>query len=113
MSFPCKSMINEWIPRFLAAVESAFIKDKGNNEYSSEEKIRIVKEYLAGDILLTDLTAKHGIPSIETIRKWVADYNAHKEFKDYSPKSRIHSKKSERKVDKKRAAANSPILCKP
>mgnify|MGYP002856803313 CR=1 FL=1 len=97
----CKSMLNEWVPGFLAAGESAFMTPKGNNEYSAKEKIKIVKEYLDGDISLTNLTAKHGIPSKETLRKWVSDFNAHKELNDYAPKTGIHSKKSQRKVDKK------------
>ena len=97
----CKSMINEWIPRYLAAGEAAFFTSKGNNEYSSIEKKRIVKEYLAGEGSLTNISAKYNIPSKETLRKWVNAYTSNNELKDYAPKSGVHTKKAERKVSRK------------
>ena len=48
----------------------------------------VVQEYLDGKGSLRDLSAKHNIPSSETLLKWVNSYNSHEELKDYNPNKR-------------------------
>ncbi|SFQ46121.1 hypothetical protein SAMN02910358_02450, partial [Lachnospiraceae bacterium XBB1006] len=42
------SMLNKWIRRYRAQGESAFLKEKGNKKYTSQQKKAIVEEYLDG-----------------------------------------------------------------
>ena len=74
---------------------SEVFNDKPHNRsYSKELKEKVVKEYLAGQGSLIDLTAKYGIPSSETIRRWISMYNKHMEIKDYDPKPEVYMAKS-------------------
>ena len=54
----------------------------------------VVQEYLDGKGSLRDLSAKHNIPSSETLLKWVNSYNSHEELKDYNPKGEVNMTKS-------------------
>ena len=70
---------------------SEVFQDKPHNKsYSKEFKEKVVKEYLAGQGSLNGLTAKYGIPSSETIRRWISMYNNHIEIKDYNPKPEVY-----------------------
>ena len=40
------SILNEWVLRYQALGEIAFIQTKGNRSYQHEEKVRMVEEYL-------------------------------------------------------------------
>jgi len=74
---------------------SEVFQDKPHNKsYSKEFKEKVVKEYLAGQGSLNDLTAKYGIPSSETIRRWISMYNKHIEMKDYDPKPEVYMAES-------------------
>ncbi|SFQ31486.1 Transposase and inactivated derivatives, partial [Lachnospiraceae bacterium XBB1006] len=57
------SMLNKWIRRYRAQGESAFLKEKGNKKYTSQQKKAIVEEYLDGKGSYKDIAAKYGIPS--------------------------------------------------
>ncbi len=94
----CKSMINDWLPRYRAEGESAFIRQKGNNAYTASEKVRIVEEYLSEGESLNYVAAKYGIPSKETLRKWVNAYNAGSELNDYSPMGTLYDDSCKRFV---------------
>lgn len=94
----CKSMINEWVPRYLEAGEEAFLDKKGNNTYTAEDKIAVVEEYLSGNGSLTEIAAKYKIPSKETLRKWVLDYQSNKTLKSYNPKGHLYNPESKRKA---------------
>ena len=92
------SILSEWILRYQVLGESAFIKTKGNRSYHHEEKVRIVEEYLAGKGSLQLIAAKYGIPSKETIRRWILKYNANRELKDYNPMREVYMAKARRKT---------------
>ena len=93
-----KSMLNEWVPRYLQSGEAAFLKPKGNKEYSAEYKIKAVNEYLDGQGSLIDIAAKYNIPSKATLRTWVKEYTENKELKDYHPHGSLYTNESKRFV---------------
>ncbi|WP_167958903.1 helix-turn-helix domain-containing protein [Anaerosporobacter faecicola] len=92
------SILDEWIIRYQELGANAFIKPNGNRTYYSEEKIRIVEEYLEGKGSLQSIAAKYGIPSKEALRKWVLMYNANRLLKDYDPKREVYMAEARRKT---------------
>lgn len=92
------SILGEWIVRYQELGANAFIKPKGNRTYYRDEKIRIVEEFLEGKGSLQSIAAKYGIPSKETLRKWVLLYNANRELKDYIPKQEVYMAEARRKT---------------
>lgn len=87
-----KSMLNEWVPRYLQSGEAAFLKPKGNKDYSAEYKMEAVKTYLNGEGSLIEIAAKYNIPN------WVKDYTENKELKDYHPHGILYTDESKRFV---------------
>ncbi len=77
------SMLDKWVIRYRAHGKAAFIKEKGNKHYSSQQKIMVVEDYLAGNGSFTEIAAKYKIPSDSTVRDWVLSYNANRELRDY------------------------------
>ena len=92
------SILDDWIMRYQESGENAFIKRKGYQTYSREDKIKIVEEYLDGKGSLRSISYKYGIPSKETLRKWVLLYNANRELKDYCPKREVYMAEARRKT---------------
>jgi len=92
------SILDDWIMRYQESGENAFIKRIGNQTYSREDKIKIVEEYLDGKGSLRSISYKYGIPSKETLRKWVMLYNANRELKDYCPKREVYMAEARRKT---------------
>ena len=71
----------QWIQKYQAFGESAFIKTGHNASYSVEFKQTVIEDYLAGKGSFLNLAIKYKIPSFETVRRWVLMYNSHKEPK--------------------------------
>lgn len=92
------SILDDWIMRYQESGENAFIKRKGNQTYSREEKIKIVEEYLEGKGSLRSISYKYGIPSKETLRRWILLYNANRELKDYCPEREVYMAEARRKT---------------
>ncbi len=82
--------VREWVNMYKKHGSAIFDDKPHNNSYSKEFKEKVVKEYLSGHASLTDLLAKYGIPSTETIRSWISMYNNHIEIKDYDPKPEVY-----------------------
>lgn len=70
----------QWIQKYQAFGESAFIKTGHNVSYSAEFKQTVIEAYLSGKGSYRDLAVKYKIPSFETVRRWVLMYNGHKEL---------------------------------
>ena len=71
----------QWIQKYQAFGESAFIKTGHNASYSVELKQTVIEAYLDGKGSFFELATKYKIPSFETVRRWVLMYNSHKEPK--------------------------------
>lgn len=52
-----------------------------NKKYSAELKEAAVQSYQAGEGSLRTICKRYGITSDSVLRKWIACYNGHKEFK--------------------------------
>ena len=92
------SILRDWIVRYRAHGQAAFIKEKGNKHYSAQFKKSVVEEYLAGNGSLRDIAAKYGIPSKGTLRLWVLEYNANRKLKDYIPNREVYMAEARRKT---------------
>ena len=79
------SVVHEWVRQYNAYGESIFDSNNTNSSYTKEFKEQVVLDYLNGEGSYRQLAIKYSIPSKETIRKWVNDYNSHIELKDYIP----------------------------
>ena len=94
----CNSMLNEWLPRYLANGAVAFLKTSGNQSYSSEFKKMIVLEYLSGKGSYNDIAAKYNLRAKSQLQNWVLLYNANRELKDYNPKQEVYMADARRKT---------------
>ena len=79
------TLIRRWTKKYTTFGETAFDKHQINSSYTKEFKTQVVIDYLNGVGSYDELTNKYNIPSHETIRKWVKDYNSHIGLKDYLP----------------------------
>ena len=94
----CSSELRSWCAQYEKHGESAFIRPKGNNSYTSSFKENVVEDYLSGGGSFLDLAVKYNIPDPSTVRKWVSVYNANRELKDYSPKREVYMADARRKT---------------
>ncbi|NLC94115.1 MAG: transposase, partial [Bacilli bacterium] len=58
---------------------------------SKEMKLRIVQEYIEGNV---DISIKYGIINHSILHTWIKKYNSHIEIKDYNPKGDVYMAKS-------------------
>ena len=95
-----ESVVWGWVKKYQAFGENTFNTSYKNASYTKDFKEQVVLDYLNGGGSYNDLAIKYHIPSRETLRKWVNDYNSHIELKDYIPGGEdIYMAKS-RKVNK-------------
>ncbi|MBR3839954.1 MAG: transposase [Erysipelotrichales bacterium] len=79
------AVVCRWVKKYQTLGENAFDTLKTNSSYTKEFKTQVVIDYLNGIGSYNELANKYSIPSHETIRKWVNDYNSHIGLKDYLP----------------------------
>ena len=82
--------IRFWAKKYTLHGSRCFEQKKHNTSYTKEFKEEVVKEYLDGKGSFEDLSVKYKLPSHETLRKWVKQYNSHIELKDYDPKPEVY-----------------------
>lgn len=82
-----------WLLKYKNNGKDCFEESNSNNSYSSEFKIKVIKEYLEGKGSSSDIAAKYNITDSMVIN-WVNKYNNGEEIKDYNPKSEVYSMKS-------------------
>ena len=85
--------IRDWARIYRINGSKIFDDKPHNRSYSKEFKEKVVKEYLARQGSQRDLSAKYGVPSTETIKRWISMYNSHIEIKDYNPKPEVYMAK--------------------
>ena len=74
--------IRQWINKYEAKGDAAFLRTGHNESYSAEFKQKVVAAYLAGEGSYHELARKYKIPAKSTVISWVSKYNGHKELKD-------------------------------
>lgn len=92
------STLREWINKYRIHGISAFISASGNKSYSKELKIICVEEVLQGKGTINTVITKYNISSRRVLRKWIKEYNAHRELKDYYPKREVYMADARRKT---------------
>ena len=90
--------VEQWVRKYCAQGELAFIAKVNNTSYPSEFKTRCVEAVLAGEGSVDDITAKYRISSDSVLRRWIKCYNANKELKDYDPKREVYMADARRKT---------------
>ena len=85
-----KSIIDDWIPRYLEDGADVFLSTVGNKVYLSSDKISAVEDYIEEKGSLRTIAAKYGISSKETRRQWVLLYNANRALQDYNPQREVY-----------------------
>ena len=85
-----KSIIDDWIPRYLEDGADAFLSTVGNKVYLSSDKISAVEDYIEEKGSLRTIAAKYGISSKETLRQWALLYNANRALQDYNPQREVY-----------------------
>lgn len=82
--------IREWARMYKTNGQSIFLSKEKNASYTKEFKMTVVNEYNQGNSLI-NIASKYGIPSNETVRKWIIKYNRHEELEDYTPQPEVYS----------------------
>ncbi len=95
---PSCSALRDWINLYELNGESAFLPKAGNNHYHATTKLNAVNDYLSGNGSLREIAAIYGIHSTCTLRKWISEYNANRELKDYDPKREVYMAEARRKT---------------
>ena len=74
-----KTTMAQWVRNYKADGIDAFLPYK-NRVYSAEQKWQAVKDYLSGEVSVSDICKKYRIRHRETLRSWGQVYNAHGDF---------------------------------
>ena len=69
------SSVRKWIAKYNAGGDAALLPNHTKKHYSKSFKQEVVGAYLAGEGSYSELCARYNIPSFDTVRKWVLQYN--------------------------------------
>lgn len=86
-----------WINEYRIHGISAFCH-KTNRTYSKEFKIKCVEAVRNKEGTVDDIIARYGISSRSILRRWIMEYNANRELKDYNPKQGVYVAEARRKT---------------
>lgn len=70
-----ESSVRKWVAKYKAGGEAAFLQNHTRKRYSKSFKQEVVHAYLAGKGSYIELSVCYNIPSFNTVRKWVLQYN--------------------------------------
>lgn len=71
-----------------------------NATYTKQFKQECVEKVLQGEESAEDIVAKYNISDRSVVRRWIKEYNAHMELKDYEPKREVYMAEARRKTTK-------------
>jgi len=75
------SSVKRWVLKYKTFGCEGLKTSYTNSRYSSELKLKSVREYLDGEGSLRELCKKHKIASEFQLLQWVSKYNSHEELK--------------------------------
>ena len=93
-----KHTLQRWVSCYKEYGPDALLPKTGNTNYSKELKILCVETVLRGELSVDDCTAKYGISNDSVLRRWISEYNANRELKDYDPKREVYMAEARRKT---------------
>ena len=67
--------VRKWIAKYNAGGDAALLPNHTKKHYSKSFKQEVIRAYLAGEGSYTQLCVRYNIPSFDTVRKWVLQYN--------------------------------------
>lgn len=67
--------IRKWIAKYKYGGDAAFLPTHTKKHYSDAFKQEVIHAYLNGEGSLFELSIRFKIPSFETVRKWIMQYN--------------------------------------
>jgi transposase-like protein len=90
--------LQKWVASYREHGADALLAKIGNASYSKEFKIQCVERVLRGELSVDDCAAKYGISNDSVLRRWISEYNANRELKDYDPKREVYMAEARRKT---------------
>jgi transposase len=90
--------IKTWFQLYKTQGFDALLPKSKNSSYSSEIKIKAVKEYIDGNGSLREISARYGISGESTLYRWVLQYNSDMKLSDYNPKPEVYMAEARRKT---------------
>lgn len=97
-----ESRLKEWIRYYKVYGGSYFDDNPRNSTYTSEFKMKVVKEYLADQGSIRDLALKYNIKTPSTVLVWIHKCYNGEEIKDYNPKGDVYTMKARKTTHKER-----------
>lgn len=67
--------VRKWISKYNAGGDAALLPNHTKKHYSKSFKQEVIQAYLAGEGSYSELCVRYNIPSFDTVRKWVLQYN--------------------------------------
>lgn len=67
--------VRKWIAKYNAGGDAALLPNHTKKHYSKSFQQEVIRAYLAGEGSYAELCVRYNIPSFDTIRKWVLQYN--------------------------------------
>lgn len=67
--------VRKWIAKYNAGGDAALLPNHTKKHYSKSFKQEVIRAYLAGEGSYAELCVRYNIPSFDTVRKWVLQYN--------------------------------------
>lgn len=67
--------VRKWIAKYNAGGDAALLPNHTKKHYSKSFKQEVIRAYLAGEGSYAELCVRYNIPSFDTVRKWVLNYN--------------------------------------
>ena len=80
-----ETAIKTWVRIYKYQGVEGFVRGNGNKTYTAEFKQRCVEMYLRGEGSLREICAKYNIGNHSILERWVKQYTANKELRDYDP----------------------------
>ena len=90
--------LRKWVAKYRAHGSACFYRSPGNAWYSKEFKKQCVNAVLSGSDSVIEIVAKYNISSESVLRRWITQYNANMELKDYEPKREVYMAEARRKT---------------
>ncbi len=67
--------VRKWIAKYNAGGDASLLPQHTKKHYSKSFKQEVIQAYLAGEGSYAELCVRYNIPSFDTVRKWVLQYN--------------------------------------
>lgn len=75
-----RETVRRWIMRYEAEGAAGFLPYERNRQYSPEQKLQAVRDYLAGLGSQVEISKKYGLRNKTQLQNWIKVYNAHGDF---------------------------------